>query len=392
EVDEETKTITFSLSSMEKPLKFTRYEFITAIGLPICSNDVSLPPKETVRARLATLGLCDKDKPSLSSTLLVNSSPLKIKYFSPTLRIFMQYIEIDIGAIIFSDLVYKLQNGKKNMEKTLASEVALTSHMLQVAKLSQQLEQSLISFSKEVNADGSADKSLSRTPVQPFTQPKAPTDLKTKKKRIPPSSQPKSSYKVRVILPKKQVIETQHAEETVATADATQSLDASESIEEQVNQPKATEAKKTQGSPSPMKRVPKYKTKRQKKIKESRLESMEDITFDKIMDEIDQQNKDAEKGSQWSISEDLNVIDITPEDEGYASDPGLRGEQGSDEGKALVLLSLDERSSAEKVSEEKTSIQKVADDKPPLKKIKFLNPTSSIPSPTPLKSIMPESF
>nr|GEW41752.1 retrovirus-related Pol polyprotein from transposon TNT 1-94 [Tanacetum cinerariifolium] len=51
---------------------------------------------------------------------------------------------------------------------------------------------------------------------KPVTQPKASTDLKTKKKQIPPSSKPKSSYKVSVILPKKQVAETQPAEETMA--------------------------------------------------------------------------------------------------------------------------------------------------------------------------------
>nr|GEZ17363.1 hypothetical protein [Tanacetum cinerariifolium] len=47
----------------------------------------------------------------------------------------------------------------------------------------------------EVNANDIADKSLSRVSVQPVTQPKAPTNLKIKKKRIPPSSIPKSPYK-----------------------------------------------------------------------------------------------------------------------------------------------------------------------------------------------------
>ncbi|GJY92486.1 hypothetical protein Tco_0508268 [Tanacetum coccineum] len=69
-----------------KPLaepSFTRLvaeldEFISAIGLPICKEVVPLPPKETVRTGLATLGLFDKDKPTLSSTVLVNSSPLKL--------------------------------------------------------------------------------------------------------------------------------------------------------------------------------------------------------------------------------------------------------------------------------------------------------------------------
>ncbi|GJS96979.1 hypothetical protein Tco_0803947 [Tanacetum coccineum] len=78
----------------------------------------------------------------------------------------------------------------------------------------------------------------------PVTQSKAPTDLETKKKRIPPSSKPKSPYRVRVILPKKQVAETQHAKVTEATVDATKSLVASESTEEQGNQPSTTKAEK----------------------------------------------------------------------------------------------------------------------------------------------------
>ncbi|GKC77994.1 hypothetical protein Tco_1128768 [Tanacetum coccineum] len=269
EVDDATKTITFSLSSLKKPLYFTQDEFISAIGLPACSNAISLPPKETV----------------------------------------------DIGAIIFSDLVHKLQNRKKNMEpnicytrflslifkklsgenymndfltfikphtikaasfhKPLASKVSLTSHMLKVAKLSQQLEQSLILPSDKVSPDDVADKCLSRTTVQLVTQPKAPTDMKIKKKQIPPSSKPKSSYKIRVILLKKQVAETQHAEETVATADATQSLVAFESAEEQANQPETAKSEKEE-------------------VKAPRLESIGDVTFEQIMDEIDQQNQAAQ--------------------------------------------------------------------------------------------------
>ncbi|GKC60487.1 hypothetical protein Tco_1088085 [Tanacetum coccineum] len=288
EVDEATKTITFSLSSVEKPLTFTRDEFITAIGLPICSNAVLLPPKETVRAGLATLGLCDKDKPNLSSMVLVNSSPLKIE---PLLN--------------FYDLVNKLQNRKKKREAHIC-----------------------------------------------YT---------------------------RVILPKTQVTETQHAKEPEATTDATRSLDTSKSKEEQVNQPTTAEAKKgmilkgcltlktlnfaglthlcmkvnpwtTNGDPSLHYKFTLSTTKFmqvqdqniQEDVKESGLDPMEDVTFDQIMDEIDQKNKDAEKvespydtkskiiiiksfqattvfgsllihqGSQRSASDDLDAIDITP--------------------------------------------------------------------------------
>ncbi|GJR60982.1 hypothetical protein Tco_1503144, partial [Tanacetum coccineum] len=182
-------------------------------------------------------------------------------------------LEIDTGWIIFSDLIHKLQIKKKNRESNICYSwflslifenllgenyisndltlvklhtiiVALTSHMLKVAKLFQEPEQSLIPPSREVNNDDTADKSLSKVSVQSVTQPKAPTDLKTKKKRIPPSSKPKSPHKVRVILPKKQVAETQHAEVTMAIADTTKILVASELAEEQVNQPSAAKTKK----------------------------------------------------------------------------------------------------------------------------------------------------
>nr|GEV53648.1 hypothetical protein [Tanacetum cinerariifolium] len=101
-----------------------------------------------------------------------------------------------------------------------------------LVKLSKEPEQSLIPSYREVNADDTADKSLSRAFVQHVTQSKSPTNLKTKKKRIPPSSKPKSPNKVMVILPKKQVIGTLHEEVTVATDDATKSLVASELAKE----------------------------------------------------------------------------------------------------------------------------------------------------------------
>ena len=314
EVDDTTKSVTFHLSWWNQPLTFSKKEFIEATGLPTVENPVPLPPKETVRAGLATLGLMDKEKPALTSTDLVHSSPLKMKYFSPTWKIFMQYIvkclggmqgshdqmninqqtiayclifglNIDIGDIIYSDLIGKLQNGKKtyreanicytrylslvfenllganysssdltlikphvittaSFQKPLASEVGLTAHMLQVAKLSEQPEQSLIPSSEKVNADVTSDKSLSKTSVQLDTQPKATTDKGTKKKSHPAFSQPKSSHNVRVILPNQPATHLQHAEEFVVTADTTKSIEVSKSAETQENQPSTAEAEK----------------------------------------------------------------------------------------------------------------------------------------------------
>ncbi|GKA63341.1 hypothetical protein Tco_0762947 [Tanacetum coccineum] len=65
-----------------------------------CENELCpLPPKETVRADLATLRLVDEKDPSLSSTTLVNSSPLRTRYFSPIWRVLMVYIVKCLGGM-----------------------------------------------------------------------------------------------------------------------------------------------------------------------------------------------------------------------------------------------------------------------------------------------------
>nr|GEZ69577.1 hypothetical protein [Tanacetum cinerariifolium] len=181
------------------------------------------------------------------------------------------------------------------------------------------------------------------------THPKAPTDPKTKKKRILPSSKPKSPYKVRVILLRKHFAETPHAEVTVATADATKSLVASELAKKQVNQPSAAEAEKVVD-------------KNIIKEKNVRVHSMEEPTFEQLMDKIDKLKEAAQEkpespydteseiniiksyqvntisgllfihqGSQWSTSDD-NVIDITPKDneEKDTSDSDLRSMPSDD--------------------------------------------------------------
>nr|GEX41208.1 retrovirus-related Pol polyprotein from transposon TNT 1-94 [Tanacetum cinerariifolium] len=183
EVDDATKDVSFSLSHFENQLIFTRFDFLSTIRLTDSKTVMPLPPKGTIRAGLATLGLTNKYKPSLTSTELINSSPLKLK------------------EIIFNDLIQKLQNGKKNRETNVcytryislvleqllgdnyhdasltvlepyqilatsfqtpsASKVSLTSHMLKVAKLLKDPEESLILPSEGVNAEESADKSIS---------------------------------------------------------------------------------------------------------------------------------------------------------------------------------------------------------------------------------------
>nr|GEV55972.1 reverse transcriptase domain-containing protein [Tanacetum cinerariifolium] len=131
-----------------------------------------------------------------------------------------------------------------SFKPTLVNEFALTTHMCKVANLSLDPIKTLILSSKKMNVDDLVDNSLFGTFVQPVIQPKAPTDMKAKKKRIPPSSKPKSLKPVRIVSPKKQFTETHPAKETVATANATQSLVFSELAEEQGNQPKTADATK----------------------------------------------------------------------------------------------------------------------------------------------------
>ncbi|GJY09383.1 retrovirus-related pol polyprotein from transposon TNT 1-94 [Tanacetum coccineum] len=226
---------------------------------------VPLPAKGTFRVGLATLGLADKDKPSLTYTELVNSSPLKLKYFSPIWNIFMQYIvmclvgmqgshdqmnfsqqtiayclifslEINIGDIIFNDLINKLQNGKKNRETNVCytryislvleqllgenyndeSLTVLKPHHISAASFQTP------SASEVMNAEATADKSQSETNVQPLSQPKAPTAKKSMKKKIPSSTEPKDNQLkaadttevLEKIVEKEEVAEEQTAQET----------------------------------------------------------------------------------------------------------------------------------------------------------------------------------
>nr|GEU71238.1 hypothetical protein [Tanacetum cinerariifolium] len=122
-----------------------------------------------------------------------------------------------------------------------------------------------------------------------------------------------------------------------------------------------------------------------------------------------------EQGSQRSFLDDLGVIDITPIDveEGDATDSGLHSMLYDDlesltgfdsldfaehdfeeeeappinDENALVLHTSDAKS-----LEEDTSRKKEINDEPLAKKLKILILTLKIPSPTPLKTIKPESL
>ncbi|GJU18758.1 retrovirus-related pol polyprotein from transposon TNT 1-94, partial [Tanacetum coccineum] len=177
EVDDSMKDILFSLLVFKNQLSFTRFDFLTAIGLTDSTTVVPLPPKGTVRAGLATLGLADKDKPSLTSTELQaweNNKEANICY-----KIFLSLVFEQLVGENYSDKSLTILKPHTitaaSFQKPLASEVPLTSHMLKVAKLSKEPGQFLLLPFGEVNVEESADESQSGTNVQPLSQPKAPT-------------------------------------------------------------------------------------------------------------------------------------------------------------------------------------------------------------------------
>nr|GEV79713.1 hypothetical protein [Tanacetum cinerariifolium] len=88
--------------------------------------------------------------------------------------------------------------------------------MRKVAKLSE-TPKSLILYHMEVNGDKASDKSLSGTTIESLSYPKAKLDKKTKNKRNPASSQPKSSTLVTQRRTKSTIAETQLAKDLVAT-------------------------------------------------------------------------------------------------------------------------------------------------------------------------------
>ncbi|GJX46833.1 retrovirus-related pol polyprotein from transposon TNT 1-94 [Tanacetum coccineum] len=207
-----SKSITFTLSLFDKPLSFDRDTFSSVIGLDRSDVFVDIPPKETMKTGLATLGLVDEDHPSFSSSYLINSSPgshyqLNVNQQTTAYRLCWG-LNIDIADILSFTRAYLV----------------------------------FIPPSGEVNADDTTNKSLSETSVPPVTQPKAPTTKRPRNKKILSSTQP------------------EHAEEFVVTTDATKSLDASESAEVQGNQPKTDDAAKNKAAPESKKPESPYDT------------------------------------------------------------------------------------------------------------------------------------
>ncbi|GKB43946.1 hypothetical protein Tco_0888888, partial [Tanacetum coccineum] len=140
-------------------------------------------------------------------------------------------------------------------------------------------------YTTEVEEEPKPSPSHFHEPEQSLIPPSG----ETKKKRIPPSSKPKSPYKVSLL--KKQVAEIQHAEVTVATTDPTKSLVASKLAEVQVNQPSAVETEKVLDQNV------------EEKVKDARFvametvaeeQSLEILTVEQLLDEADKLNKDVQ--------------------------------------------------------------------------------------------------
>nr|GEV53425.1 retrovirus-related Pol polyprotein from transposon TNT 1-94 [Tanacetum cinerariifolium] len=95
--DMQTKSITFTLSHLDKPLSFDLDTFSSIIRLK--SNDpyVSMPQKETVKEGLATLGLFNDEKPAILSSDLIRASCVKVKYFSSIWKVLEKIIKEEVA-------------------------------------------------------------------------------------------------------------------------------------------------------------------------------------------------------------------------------------------------------------------------------------------------------
>nr|GEX83309.1 hypothetical protein [Tanacetum cinerariifolium] len=135
EADMQTKSITFTLSHLDKPLSFDLDTFSSIIRLKSNEPYVSMPQKETVKQGLATLGLFDEEKP----------------------------------AILSSDLIRACKECQTT--KHLLHQISISYHGTSATKLLSKLSD------EEVNVEESADKSLSETSMKQTPKPRAPTDI-----------------------------------------------------------------------------------------------------------------------------------------------------------------------------------------------------------------------
>ncbi|GKA36391.1 retrovirus-related pol polyprotein from transposon TNT 1-94 [Tanacetum coccineum] len=134
------------LSHFDKPLSFDLDVFSIIIMLKHSDNFVSLPPKETVRVGLATLGLIDENHPSISSTNLVNSSYDQLNVNQETIMYCLCWgLNIDKADILFSNLLVQLHlvTGKPERKSNIYYTRCLSlimEHLLKDAYINENLK------------------------------------------------------------------------------------------------------------------------------------------------------------------------------------------------------------------------------------------------------------
>nr|GEZ54310.1 hypothetical protein [Tanacetum cinerariifolium]GEZ59117.1 hypothetical protein [Tanacetum cinerariifolium] len=229
--------------------------------------------------------------------------------------------------------------------------------MLKVAKLSEEPEQYLI-----------------------------PPSKKRTKKRIPPSFKPKSPNKIMVILLKKQVVETQHAEVTMATADGTKSLVASKLEEEQGNQALAAEAEKVTSLKTlnfarlthPCMKIDPYQNV-EEEIKDTGFVAMEEVTFEQIMDEVDAKTQGAQEIDESPYDTELEIKFIKSYQDDTISSSLLRFVSDDD---LASIFDFETQDSIDHVSKEAHLL------KPKEQKSLFKNSSISCLQPLPQSSLL----
>ncbi|GJS95658.1 hypothetical protein Tco_0802626 [Tanacetum coccineum] len=275
EANTASKSITFTLSHFDKPLSFNLDTFSSVIGLDRRDEFVDIPPKETVKVGIATLGLVDEDHPSLSSSDLINSSSMKGSYNQlnanqQTIAYCLCWgLDIDIADNLFSELCAHLHpEASKNQRKSNVS--FIMEHLLQDNYKNDKLlylkpfHITAITFKPTWKNETALTSHMCKL----VTQFKAPTAKRPRKKKIPSSTQSDVLKSSRISKSSSiQATHLQPAEEFVVTTDATKSLEASESAE--VLDQNIVEEE------------------------DVGVHSLKEPTFEQLMDEVDNQKKAA---------------------------------------------------------------------------------------------------
>nr|GEU76735.1 retrovirus-related Pol polyprotein from transposon TNT 1-94 [Tanacetum cinerariifolium] len=370
----------------DKPMSFTQDEFISAIGLPTCKDTIPLPPKETVKAGLATLSLFDKEKPTLSSTILVNSSPLKMKYFTLIWKLFMQYIikcldkeEENPTFIQTSKSPNKVRVilPKKQVAKTQHADVTVATVDATKSLVASELAEEQGNQSSAAEAEKVLDQNVKEEGKDVgfvamekviFEQITDEVDSKTQGAHENAESPYDTESKIKII----------KSYSAAAISDLlfihqSSLFDHDKEVEEEDAYDSLFGLRFTPDDD--LASIIGFETQ----------DSAEHVFEEGIETVHAFADKPAQSNPLGHLHEELCLLHNTGEQATAQVVPNTEQASPVNEEKALVLHTIEEKS-----SEEDTLGKNKTDDEPLAKKLKFLIPSSSIPSPTPLKSIMPE--